>query len=559
MQKELTGANVFDEPSIWKILLKIGPPVMLAQLIQAMYNIVDSFFVGQFSGEGLAALSVIYPVQLIITAIAVGTGVGVNTQMSQDYARNRPKKADRTAGAGTVLALLSWVIFAVFSMLILRPYVAISAESAGTMEYAMIYGRIVCIGSLGVFLEGNWSKVHQASGNMRLPMIAQVAGAATNIILDPVLIFGMGPFPAMGIAGAAVATIVGQSVAALITVSGLRRPPAMASMKLHARRIYMLGYPSIFMQLLFTVYIVALNVILAGFSDQAISVLGLYYKLQSFFFIPLYGLQTCVVPLLSYTHAKEDYERVQKILWDVLIISAVFMVLGIFCFEFLPAQLLAIFSKDPLVEQIGVPAFRIIGTSFLPAVMSLMMPVFFQALGKAKPSVLLSLTRQIFCLIPIFWGLSKLGLGYTWLAFPISETITGALGAVLLYKQIHIWKLHPGKQEQQRRIVMKMITAIISKKDSDNVCHALSEAGFYFTKMASSGGFLSGGNTTVLIGTEADKVKTAMGIIRSNCSRRSENLPTTMQQGSGAMTSSTQVVVGGATVFVSEVEEFEKM
>lgn len=278
--------SLFDTESVWAILMRIAPPVMLAQLIQAMYNIVDSYFVGQFSSDGLTALSIVYPVQLIVTAIAVGTGVGVNTLMSRYDGQGNHHLADRTAGTGTVLALISWLIFAVLSGLLMRPFAAISTESSSVADLAVTYGTIVCVGSPGVFLESTWSKVHQARGNMRLPMLAQIAGAAANIVLDPILIFGLGPAPALGVAGAAFATVSGQVLAALIVVSGFRKPPPIRVFRSYAAKIYRLGFPSIFMQLLFTVYIMALNMILAGFSDDAVTVLGLYYKVQSFFFIP---------------------------------------------------------------------------------------------------------------------------------------------------------------------------------------------------------------------------------------------------------------------------------
>ena len=245
--------------SVWGILLRIAPPVMLAQLIQAMYNIVDSYFVGQYSGAGLTALSVVYPVQLIVTAIAIGTGVGVNTQMSRYYGQGKERKADKTAGTGTALAILSWVIFASFSVAIMRPYAMISADSQEVVDYAVLYGTIVCAGSLGVFLESTWSKVHQAGGNMRLPMAAQIAGALTNIVLDPILIFGLGPVPELGVAGAAYATVAGQVLAAVITCSGFHRPPPLRQVLSYAGRIYRLGYPSILMQMLFTIYIMALT------------------------------------------------------------------------------------------------------------------------------------------------------------------------------------------------------------------------------------------------------------------------------------------------------------
>lgn len=228
--------SLFDTESVWAILMRIAPPVMLAQLIQAMYNIVDSYFVGQFSSDGLTALSIVYPVQLIVTAIAVGTGVGVNTLMSRYDGQGNHHLADRTAGTGTVLALISWLIFAVLSGLLMRPFAAISTESSSVADLAVTYGTIVCVGSPGVFLESTWSKVHQARGNMRLPMLAQIAGAAANIVLDPILIFGLGPAPALGVAGAAFATVSGQVLAALIVVSGFRkRPPSGCSAPMRPR------------------------------------------------------------------------------------------------------------------------------------------------------------------------------------------------------------------------------------------------------------------------------------------------------------------------------------
>ena len=554
--------SLFDAESIWSILMRIAPPVMLAQLIQAMYNIVDSYFVGQFSNDGLTALSIVYPVQLIVTAIAVGTGVGVNTLMSRYDGQGNHHLADRTAGTGTVLALVSWLLFAAASGLLMGPFAAASTESAAVAEYAVTYGLIVCVGSLGVFLESTWSKVHQARGNMRLPMLAQIAGAATNIVLDPILIFGLGPVPALGVAGAAYATVAGQVLAAVIVSSGLRRPPAARVFLSYAARIYRLGYPSIFMQMLFTVYIMALNMILAGFSDAAVTVLGLYYKVQSFFFIPLSGLQTCIVPLLSYTYAKGAYPRCRQVVKNSVLLAMSFMLVGIACFELIPAQLLGIFTADPLVLEIGVPAFHIIGVSFLPAVISLILPVFFQAIGAALPSVLLSLTRQIFCLIPVFWAFSKVGLDYTWLAFPIAETVTGTLGLFFYIHRIRIWDRYKGavlKPERKGAAAMKMITAIINKRDTGEVCAALTEAGYYFTRMASTGGFLTGGNTTLLIGTEEDRVSQVVAIIRQNCSRRTEKISSNVQLATPSAAYPTEVTVGGATLFVSDVTQFEKI
>lgn len=359
-EKMETGTDLFRTEKIPKILLKIAPPVMLAQLIQAMYNIVDSFFVGQYSANSLTALSVIYPLQLIIIALAVGTGVGVNTYMARQYAQKFQQKAEEAAGTGMVLEFMTWLIFAVLAAVFMRPYVMTSAKSPEAIEDAVIYGRIVCIGSIGAFLEGNWTKVHQSRGNMRRPMIAQTVGALTNIVLDPIMIFGLGPVPQMGVAGAAYATVCGQVAAAVITAfGGVRRPPEFRKMKVYIKQIYWLGYASILQQAMYTVYIVILNAILAGFSDSAVTVLGLYYKMQTFFFIPLMGLQTCIVPVLSFNYATKSYGRCRETMKDSYLFSCGFMLIGGGCFVFFPVELLRIFSDSSEVIAIGKTAFPI--------------------------------------------------------------------------------------------------------------------------------------------------------------------------------------------------------
>lgn len=440
-EKMETGTDLFRTEKIPKILLKIAPPVMLAQLIQAVYNIVDSFFVGQYSANSLTALSVIYPLQLIIIALAVGTGVGVNTYMARQYAQKFQQKAEEAAGTGMVLEFMAWLIFAVLAAVFMRPYVMTSAKSPEAIEDAVIYGRIVCIGSIGAFLEGNWTKVHQSRGNMRRPMIAQTVGALTNIVLDPIMIFGLGPVPQMGVAGAAYATVCGQVAAAVITAfGGVRRPPEFRKMKVYIKQIYWLGYASILQQAMYTVYIVILNAILAGFSDSAVTVLGLYYKMQTFFFIPLMGLQTCIVPVLSFNYATKSYGRCRETMKDSYLFSCGFMLIGGVCFVFFPVELLRIFSDSSEVIAIGKTAFPIIGSSFIPAVFSLMTPVFFQAIGNGRVSLFLSVMRQIFCLIPIFWALSLLGLQFTWFAFPISEVLVGVTGMGVYWRTINGWK-----------------------------------------------------------------------------------------------------------------------
>ena len=441
MASQKMSADFFGSGSVLKILLKIAPPVMAAQLIQSLYNIVDSFFVGRYSADGLTALSVIFPVQCLIVAIAVGTGTGVNILMTRLYAQEKTKDADCAGGTGIFLALLSWIFLSILAELFMESFVSVSAKSKEAMYYALLYGKIVTIGSAGIFLESIFTKIHQAQGNMKLPMIAQIAGAVTNTVLDPLLIFGFGIVPELGIAGAAIATVAGQVVAAVITgVSGFRKIPPLKNIKTFSLPIYKFGLPSIFMQFMYVVYIMILNMILAGFSDSAVTVLGLYYKLQTFFFIPLFAFQTCIVPVLSYNYARKSFDRCRKIVFDSILIAFVLMLAGVLCFELIPGILIRVFSDSAEVLHDGIPAFRIIGASFFPCVFSLMTPVVFQAVGDMKRSLLLSVIRQIFCLIPIFWILSFLGLVYTWIAFPSAEIITGTAGMLMYRNEIKRWK-----------------------------------------------------------------------------------------------------------------------
>lgn len=304
-----------------------------------------------------------------------------------------------------------------------------------------------------------------------------------------------------------------------------------------------------------------LNLILAGFSDQAVTVLGLYYKIQSFFFIPLAGLQTCIVPFLSYTYAKKAYRRCQGIIRFAIVLAMSLMLVGVACFELIPQTLLRIFSSDAQVLAIGIPAFRIIGISFIPAVLSLIFPVFFQAIGKALSSVLLSLTRQILCLIPLFWLLSKISLTFSWAAFPLAETITGILSLILYFRCVRDWNIASQYQPQQNSNTqhLKMLIAIIHHKNEDAVCAALTTAGYSFTRTASIGAFLSGGSCTLFMGTAADRVQPAIQIIRANCSSRAEPIPSDGQPAVPTDVGSTQVTVSGAIIFVTDVTRFEKI
>lgn len=329
----------FGSGRIGKILLKLAPPVMLAQLIQALYNIIDSLFIGRYSDSGLTALSVIYPVQLLMIALAVGTGVGINTAIAAKLGAGERQRADEYAGVGTPLAAALWLLFSVTCWLIMPAYARMSTGSEAVIRDVVLYGRIVCVLSFGLFLESIWTKVLQANGDMKTPMIAQILGAVTNMILDPLLIFGLLGFPEMGIGGAAAATVAGQiAAAAIVARKGFRKPPAKERYPRHIARIFRLGIPNILMQSAYTFYIFGLNLILAGFSDQAVTALGLYYKWQTFFFIPLGAMQTCIVPVISFNFAAGNIDRCKRMLTAAIGFGLALMAVGTICFTTIPVQ-----------------------------------------------------------------------------------------------------------------------------------------------------------------------------------------------------------------------------
>lgn len=428
-------SDLFGTKSIGQILLRLAPPVMLAQLIQALYNIIDSLFVGHYSETGLTALSIIYPLQLLMIALGVGTGVGINTIMAAKLGVGKQKEADDYAGVGTPLALILWFIFAALAYFLMPFYAKTSTNSLPVICDVVHYGRIVSVFSIGLFLESIWTKVLQSNGNMRLPMFAQIVGAITNIILDPIFIFGKFGFPELGISGAAFATIIGQIVAALIVMKGgFRKSPAIVKYPSYIKKIFKMGLPNILMQSAYTFYILGLNMILATFSDQAVTALGLYYKWQTFFFIPLGSMQTCIVPVISYNFAAKNLERCKKTLKTSIAFGMALMFVGTLCFVLIPVQMLQVFSKDPQVIEIGRIGFRFIGLSFVPMVTAQIFPVFFQAIGYSLKSSLLTITRTVILFVPLGYLFSRFGLVPFWFTFPITETLTSLVG-ILFYHQ----------------------------------------------------------------------------------------------------------------------------
>lgn len=348
---------------------------------------------------------------------------------------NKKDKADEIGGIATPLALFLWIIFAVVCWFILPAYAEISTTSKVVVKQVVTYGRIVCVAAVGLFLESSWTKILQANGDMKTPMFAQIVGAVVNIILDPILIFGLFGMKPLGIAGAAIATVIGQIIAAVIVMKkGIRKSPSLDKYLPGIKRIYKLGFPNIVMQMAFTLYIFGLNLILVQFSDQAVTTLGLYYKWQMFFFIPLGALETCIVPIVSYNYAARNIKRCREVLSISVIWGITLMLIGVLCFELIPKQMLSVFTDDALVLEIGNVAFRIIGLSFIPLVTSMIFPVFFQATGYAVRSSLLTIVRTVVLFVPLGYIFAKFGLNFFWCTFPVTEILTTLMG-IIFYRQ----------------------------------------------------------------------------------------------------------------------------
>lgn len=314
-------------------------------------------------------------------------------------------------------------------------YARMSSSSEEVISDVITYGRIVCVFSFGLFLESIWTKILQSNGNMKTPMFAQILGAVTNIIPDPLLIFGLFGLPEMGIAGAAVATVAGQIVAALVVMKrGFRKTPPIRLYPHHIVGIFRLGISNILMQSAYTFYILRLNLILATFCDQAVTALGLYYKWQAFFFIPLGAMKTCMVPIISYNYAARNIGRCRKTLSVSVLFGLALMALGTLCFLTLPTQMLRVFTKDSQVIEIGRIGFRFVGISFLPVVTSLIFPVFFQAVGSSLKSSALTVIRTVVLFVPLGYLFSRFGLNWFWMTFPVTKVLTSIVG-VVFYRQ----------------------------------------------------------------------------------------------------------------------------
>ena len=426
-----------------KLLLNMSLPMMLSMLVQAMYNIVDSIFVSRISEDALTAVSLAFPLQSLMIAIAAGTGVGVNALISRALGEKRQDKVDQVASNGLFIYALSYVVVAILGVLAVRPFYAMQtgAGQENILELGVTYLSIVMVFSFGLFAQFIFERMLQATGRTVFTMISQMVGAIINIILDPILIFGLLGFPKLGIAGAAVATVVGQIIAAIIgcIYNMKKNPDVHVSFKgFHPNgkiigEIYMIGVPSIIMQSIGSVMTTGMNLILMGLSSTSAAVFGVYFKLQSFFFMPVFGLNNGLIPIISYNYGAKNKKRMINTMKYGYIIALFFLLLGFAAFELIPGQLLLLFDASEDMLAIGIPALRIIGIHFLIAWFCIVTGTLFQAVGSAVYSMYVSLARQLVVLLPAAYILAKLGgLALIWWSFPIAEVMSMMITLICL-------------------------------------------------------------------------------------------------------------------------------
>lgn len=436
---ELIKQNKMGSAPMTKLILSMSLPAMFSMLVQALYNIIDSMFVSYYSQDALTAVSLAFPIQMLIISVAVGTGIGINSLVSRRLGEKRYEEANQAANHGILLAVFSWIVFAIIGILFTRMFFNMFTDKPLLIEMGTKYTSIVTILSVGIFVEIAIEKVFQATGKMMYSMVIQLSGAIINIILDPILIFGLFGLPKMGIAGAAFATVIGQifSMFLAIYLVFTKSKIVKISFKNFKMRfkiikdIYAVGIPSMIMQAIGSVLNTCLNGILIKFSNEAVAVLGIYYKLQSFVFMPVFGLTHGVMPIMGYNYGARNKKRLLSALKVGIIIATIIMTAGTILFWTIPDLLLKIFNANDEVLRIGVIALRSISLSFIPAALGIIMSTLFQAVGMGGKSLFVSILRQLVIILPVSYLLSNIGLNYVWLSFVIAEVVSFVASIVI--------------------------------------------------------------------------------------------------------------------------------
>ena len=429
---------------IKKLVFTMSLPIMISMVIQALYNIVDSIFVAMISPEALTAVSLCSPIQTIIVAVACGTAAGFNTLLSRFLGQKRFKQANNVVMHGMVLSLFNWLVFAIIGILFSNAFLKCYTNNTEILNMGNSYIRICTLFSFGVFIQITYERIMQATGNAIYNMIMQSIGAIANIILDPIFIFGYFGLPALGVTGAAIATVIGQMLGMLsgyllakykvedleVKVSNFKLDKTIIS------DIYKVGIPSIFMQSILSFMTVFMNFILAPFSDVAISVFNIYYKLQNFMNMAVLGISNALIPIISYNFGAKRNDRVIEAVRFSLILSACIMAVGTIFFELFPYQLLSLFSADKDMYVLGIPTLRIISLSFVLAGTNMILCSGFQSLNHANESLVITLIRQLVLLIPLTYVFAhSFGINMAWYAFLITESIS-AIGAFVLWHKV---------------------------------------------------------------------------------------------------------------------------
>lgn len=450
--------NKMGTMPVGKLLFNMSLPMMVSMLVQALYNIVDSIFVAKLSENALTAVSLAFPLQTLLIAVATGTGVGMNALLSKSLGEHDFKKANKIADNGIFLYVLSYIVFLILGFTVVKPFYASQIGSADVeiMELGIDYLSTVMILSFGLFGQIFFERLLTSTGRTIFSMTSQLCGAITNIILDPILIFGLLGAPKMGVTGAALATVIGQCVAGIIACVCNHKFNHEVSLNIKGFRpdwtlighIYAIGIPSIIMQSIGSVMTYCMNRILIEFSSTATAVFGVYFKLQSFFFMPVFGLNNGITPIIAYNYGAKQRKRMLKTIKLSLIVAFCLTFIGFLSFEAIPQVLLDMFNASEDMLTIGVPALRIIGIHYLIAWFCIVIGTVFQALGKAVFSMIVSIMRQLVVLIPAAYILAKLGgLHAVWWSFPIAEVISLLVTLfffIKIYREI-ISKLPEGK------------------------------------------------------------------------------------------------------------------
>lgn len=445
--KALQQENKMGVEPINRLLVGMGVPLMLSMLVQACYNIVDSIYVAQLSEDALTAVSMAFPIQSVMVAVCSGTGVGMNAMLSRSLGEKNRRQASSAANNGVFLAICSYLAFVVIGLTISRPfYMSQISYNMDIVNDGVVYMQICCGFSLGFFLQMTFERMMQGTGLTIYTMFTQMLGAVTNIILDPMFIFGIGPFPRLGVAGAAVATCIGQTAAGILAICfnhqfnheiSVRLRQVMKPSGAVIRSIYYVGIPSTIMASVGSVMYYGMNLILTGFSSTACTVFGVYYKLQSFFFMPVFGMNNAIVPIMAYNYGAQRRDRMIQTLKSGVTFAVVIMLAGLLAFETVPGLLLRVFNASEHMLEIGEPALRIIAVHFPIAAVCIVLGTTFQALSKAVYSAVISLGRQLIVLLPVAWALSRLGgLSAIWWAFPIAE-LTSLLLTIVFFRRIY--------------------------------------------------------------------------------------------------------------------------